>query len=74
MLNMSSSMQSESKETGLDSELCQGGIDIKELQPWNHLTLKESKVKPEDLPVKSICNKFDKIIKSIANFETWFSK
>ena len=71
-MNMSSSVQSESNETSLDAELCQGGIDIKELKPWNHLNLKENKVKPECLPAKCACNKFDKIIKSIANFETWF--
>ena len=74
MQNMGSSIQSESNETGLDSELCQGGIDIEELKPWNHLTLGENKVKPEVLPAKCVCNKFDKIIKSLANFETWFSK
>ena len=73
MLNMSSSAQSESNESGLDAELCQGGIDIKELKPWNHLSLSENKVKPECLPSKCACNKFDKLIKSIANFETWFA-
>jgi hypothetical protein len=73
-LNMGSSVQSESNETGLDAELCQGGIDITELKPWNHLSLSENKVKPECLPSKCVCNKFDKLIKSIANFETWFSK
>ena len=74
MQNMSSSIQSESNETGLDAELCQGGIDICALKPWKHLTLSENKVKPECLPTKCACNKFDKIIKSIANFESWFSK
>lgn len=74
MLNMGSSVQSEAKETSLDSELCQGGIDIKELKPWNHLTLSENKVKPECLPTTCACNKFDKLIKSIANFETFFVK
>ena len=73
-LNMGSSFQSESNETGLDAELCQGGIDITALKPWNHLSLSENKVKPECLPSKCACNKFDKLIKSIANFETWFSK
>ncbi len=74
MLNMGSSVQSETSETSLDAELCQGGIDIKELNPWNHLSLSENKIKPPCLPVKCACNKFDKIIKTIANFETWFSK
>ena len=74
MLNMGSSLQSEASETSLDSELCQGGIDIKELKPWNHLTLGENKVKPECLPCKCACNKFDKLIKSISGFESWFSK
>ena len=69
---MGSSIQSESNETGLDGELCQGGIDIKELKPWNHLTLSENKVEPEPLPVKCACPKFDKLIKSISNIETWF--
>ena len=73
MLNMSSSFQSESNESGLDAELCQGGIDIKELKPWNHLSLSENKVKPECLPSKCVCNKFDKLIKSISNFESWFA-
>ena len=73
-LNMGSSVQSESNETGLDAELCQGGIDICALRPWKHLSLSENKVKPECLPSKCVCNKFDKLIKSIANFETWFSK
>ena len=74
MLNMSSSVQSETSETSLDAELCQGGIDIKELKPWNHLSLGENKIKPPCLPCKCACNKFEKIIKTIANFETWFSK
>lgn len=73
-LNMTSSVQSESNETRLASSICQGGIDIPELKPWHHLNLSENKVKPERLPVKCACNKFDKIIKSIANFETWFNK
>ena len=74
MLNMGSSVQSETSETSLDAELCQGGIDIKELKPWNHLSLGENKIKPPCLPCKCACNKFEKIIKTIANFETWFSK
>lgn len=74
MLNMSSSVQSEASESGLDSELCQGGIDIAELKPWNHLNPSENKIEPEELPCKCACNKFEKIIKSIASFETWFSK
>ena len=69
---MSSSVQSEASETSLDAELCQGGIDIPELKPWNHLSLSENKVEPECIPCKCACNKFDKIIKTIANFETWF--
>jgi hypothetical protein len=73
-LNMSSSVQSETNESGLDAELSQDGIDIPELRPWNHLNLSDNKVKAEVLPVKCACNKFDKIVKSVANFETWFSK
>ena len=73
-LNMSSSLQSESKETGLDAELCQGGIDIEQLKPWNHLELSENKIKPQPLPVKEACNKFDKIIQTVAGFETFFNK
>jgi hypothetical protein len=73
-LNMGSSVQSEANETSLDAELCQGGIDIAALKPWNHLSLKENKVKPACLPCKCACNKFDKLIKSIASFESWFGK
>ena len=73
-LNMTSSVQSESMETGLDGELCQGGIDIKELKPWNHLELSENKIEPAPLPAKCACNKFDKIIKTIQGFETFFIK
>ena len=74
MQNMGSSIQSESNETGLDAELCQGGIDICALRPWKHLSLSENKVKPKCLPSKCACNKFDKIIESVAGFESWFSK
>ena len=73
-MNMTSSVQSESKEMGLSAELCQGGIDIPELKPWNHLSIEENKVKPPEVPVKCVCNKFDKLIKSLSNFETWFVK
>ena len=73
-LNMSSSVQSESNETGLDSELCQGGIDIQQLKPWNHLELSDNKIKPVPLPVEPACNKFDKIIQTVAGFETFFNK
>lgn len=69
-MNMGSSVQSETSESGLDSEVCQGGIDIAELKPWNHLELSENHVKPVDLPSKCACNKFEKIIKSVANFES----
>ena len=72
-LNMSSSVQSETSESSLDAELCQGGIDITALKPWNHLSLSENKVKPECLPSKCVCNKFEKIIKSVANFESWYA-
>ena len=73
-LNMTSSVQSESNESGLDAELCQGGIDIEQLKPWNHLELSENKIKPQPLPVKKACNKFDKIIQTVAGFETFFNK
>ena len=73
-LNMTSSTQSESNETGLDSEASQGLIVISPLKPWSHLTLSANKVEPDKVPVKPKCDKFDKIIKSIANFETFFSK
>lgn len=69
-LNMGSSLQSESKENDLTGELCQGGIDIKELKPWNHLNLSENKVEPKPIPAKCVCNKFDKVVKSLSNFES----
>ena len=69
-MNMGSSVRSETNESGLDAELCQGGIDIKELKPWNHLELSENHVEPTPLPAKCVCPKFDKIIKSLANFES----
>jgi len=72
-MNMGSSIQSETKESTLDAELCQGGIDIKELKPWNHLDLSENHVKPEELPAKCACNKFEKIIKSLSSFESMFN-
>lgn len=70
-LNMTSSVQFESKQKDLSSELCQGGIDIPELKPWNHMeNLTENGVQPQKIPVKPACNKFGKIIKTIAGFET----
>ena len=71
---MTSSVQSETNESGLDSELCQGGIEITELKPWNHLSPSENHIEPEPLPVKCICNKFDKVVKTISGFETFFNK
>jgi hypothetical protein len=73
-LNMTSSVQSETKETGLDSEICDGDIEIAQIKPWNHLDLEENKKEPEKVPPKPACNKFEKLIKSLANFETMFSK
>ena len=73
-LNMSSSVQSETNESTLDAELCQGGIDIPQLKPWNHLSPSANKVTPQPLPVTCACNKFDKIIKTVAGFETFFAK
>ena len=70
MQNMSSSIQTESNQKDFSSELCQGGIDIGELKPWNHLSLSENKKKATDIPVKCVCNKFEKIIKSLASFES----
>ncbi len=72
-MNMGSSVRYKTKESSLDSELCQGGIDIKELKPWNHLELSENNVEPEPLPSKCVCPKFEKIIKSLAGFESFFS-
>lgn len=69
---MGSSIRSESNESGLDAELCQGGIDIAELKPWNHLELSENRVEPAPIPCTKACCKFEKIIKSIANFEAAF--
>lgn len=69
-MNMGSSVQSEANETCLAAELCQGGIDITELKPWNHLSLSENHVEPKCIPVKCACNKFDKLVKSLANFES----
>ena len=38
-LNMTSSIQSETNQSGLDSNVSQGGIDINELKPWNHISV-----------------------------------
>lgn len=67
-LNMTSSVQTETKQFDLAGEICKGGI-MKELQPWNHLELNPNKKKPKCIPVKCVCNKFGKTIKSDANFE-----
>ena len=69
-LNISSSIQSESNQLNLDGKVCKGGI-MKELQPWNHMSLKENKVTPKCIPSKCVCNKFDKVIESVSGFETW---
>ena len=69
-LNMTSSLQSETNESGLDAELCQGGIDIGELKPWNHLDLSDNKVEPKPIPSKCVCPKFDKIVKTLSGFES----
>ena len=72
-MNMGSSVQTESDEDSLSSELCSGGIDIEQLKPWNHLELSDSKVKAATIPNKCACNKFGKIIQTLAGFETLFS-
>ena len=69
-LNMSSSVQSETDESGLSAELCQGGIDITELKPWNHLNLSDNHLEPKPIPSKCICPKFDKIVQTLSNFES----
>lgn len=69
-LNMTSSVQSESSEEDLSAELCQGGIEIPELKPWNHMELSENKVEPKPIPVKPACNKFDKLVQTLADFES----
>ena len=69
-MNMTSSVQSETNESGLDAELCQGGIDICALKPWKHLELSESKVEPKPIPSKCVCPKFDKIVKTLSGFES----
>ena len=71
---MGSSAQAETEESGLDSKVCQGGIEIPELKPWNHLELSENKVEPKCIPCKCACNKFDKIIKTLAGFESLMVK
>ena len=69
-LNMTSSVQTETKEDSLSAELCQGGIEIEQLKPWNHLELSDNKVEPKKIKVKKACNKFGKIIETIAGFES----
>ena len=73
-LNMGSSVQSESHETGLDSELCQGGIEIPQLRPWNYMQTSENHIEATPLPVTPACNKFNKIVKTLAGFESFFAK
>jgi hypothetical protein len=68
-LNMTSSTQSETSEPCLKSELCDGKVEIEQLKPWNHLEPSANKVEPTPLPVKCACNKFNKVVKSKANFE-----
>ena len=70
-LNMSSSLQTESDENKLSAELSQGGIDIEELKPWNHIDqLSENRVQSTEIPLTKACNKFDKVIQTIAGFES----
>lgn len=69
-LNMTSSVQNESWQLGLSAELCQSGIDIGELKPWNHMELNPNKKDPKCIPVKCVCNKFDKLVKSLSDFES----
>ena len=64
---MTSSIQSETNQSGLDSIVCQGGIDINELKPWNHIA-KESEI--QNIPLKGACSPLDKIIQSLTNFES----
>ena len=61
-LNMTSSVQFETKAEDLTAELCQGGIEIPELKPWNHMELSENKIEPKPIPSTCACNKFDKLI------------
>ena len=71
-LNMSSSVQVESKkQIDLSSEICQGGICISELKPWNHIDKQYDRgSEPKPLPSTCACNKFDKVVKTLANFES----
>lgn len=68
-LNMTSSTQSEANEGGMDSEICDGKVEIPQLKPWNHLEPSENKVEPPEIPCKCACNKFDKVIQTEAKFE-----
>lgn len=69
-MNMGSSIQSETQETSLDSELCEGGIEIEQLKPWNHLEISDQKLKSEKMPITTACCKFDKLVQTLANFES----
>ena len=69
-LNMTSSLQSETDESGLSAELCEGGIDISELKPWNHLSLSDNHLEAKPIPSKCICPKFDKIVQTLSAFES----
>lgn len=66
---MTSSLQSESNSYDLAAEICKGGI-MKELQPWNHLELGENHIEPKPIPAKCACNKFDKVVQTLAGFES----
>ena len=68
-INMGSSAQSESGETSMCSELADDHVEIPQLKPWNHLEPSENRVDPKPIPSKCACNKFDKAVKTKANFE-----
>ena len=68
-LNMTSSVQSETSQPSLCSEVCDGDVAIPELKPWNHLNPSDNKVEPPEIPSKCACNKFDKVVQSLAGFE-----
>ena len=54
----------------MESEYKADDIDIEELKPWNHLELAENKVKVKEIEPKPACNKFDKVIETLASFES----
>ena len=66
---MTSSVQTETDERDLESETNANEIHIPAIKPWTHLDVDDNHLNAKSIEITRPCNKFNKIVKSMAGFE-----